>query len=73
MVVPVHERARAGDNFAKRLLIDFSGTAGLKFPALTNRLHASFDYSFRLQRDGYLTSATIVDQVLMARLSLQLF
>ncbi len=72
-LLPVQNRARAGESFGKRLLLDASGTAGLKFPALTSLLHASFDYSFRLQRDGYLTDALIFDHMVMARVSLQIF
>ncbi len=72
-LVPVQDRARAGGSLAKQLLVDASGTAGLKFPALTSKLYASFDYTFRLQRDGFLTSKTMFDQIVMARISLQLF
>lgn len=72
-LLPVQDSDRAGSNVARRLLLDASGTAGLKFPALTSMLHASFDYTFRLQRDGFLTNRTMFDQIIMARVSLQLF
>lgn len=72
-LAPVQDRERAGNDFAQRLLLDASGTAGLKFPALTSMLHASFDYTFRLQRDGFMTGKTMFDQIVMARVSLQLF
>lgn len=72
-LLPVQDADRAGSTVAKRVLLDASGTAGLKFPALTSMLHASFDYTFRLQRDGYLTGKTMFDQIIMARVSLQLF
>ncbi len=72
-LLPVLDGKDAGSTVAKRILLDASGTAGLKFPALTSKLHASFDYTFRLQRDGYLTSRTMFDQIIMARVSLQLF
>jgi hypothetical protein len=72
-LLPVQDSDRAGSTVAKRVLLDASGTAGLKFPALTSKLHASFDYTFRLQRDGFLTNRTMFDQIIMARVSLQLF
>ena len=72
-LVPVQDRARAGSSVARQLLLDASGTAGLKFSALTSKLYASFDYTFRMQRDGFLTSKTMFDQIVMARVSLQLF
>jgi hypothetical protein len=73
MLIPVQDRDRAGSSFAKRLLIDFAGTAGLRIPALTRFLFASFDYTFRVERDGYLTSDTQFDHTLMARANLTLF
>ncbi len=72
-LMPVQNRKQAGDSAGSQVLLDASGTAGLKFPALTSKLHASFDYTFRLQRDGFLTSKTMFDQIIMARMSLQLF
>ncbi len=72
-LMPVQNRTQAGDSAGSQVLLDASGTAGLKFPALTSKLHASFDYTFRLQRDGFLTSKTMFDQIIMARMSLQLF
>ena len=73
MLVPLTDRDQAGDNFGSRLLIDFSGTAGFKVPILTNLLAASFDYTFRLERDGYLTEETQFEQTLMARAVVTLF
>jgi hypothetical protein len=73
MMVPLQDRDRAGDSFGGRLLMDFSGTGGLKIPALTRFLYASFDYTFRLERDGYLTSETQFDHTLMARANITLF
>ncbi|MCP4444943.1 MAG: hypothetical protein GY811_06300 [Myxococcales bacterium] len=72
-LMPVQDRDRAGGSADKQILLDASGTAGLKFPALTSKLHASFDYTFRLQRDGFLTDVTMFDQIVMARVALQLF
>jgi hypothetical protein len=72
-MAPLKDRDRAGDGFGERLLIDLAGTAGLKLPAFTSFLYASFDYTFRLTRDGYLTSDTQFDQILMARLNLKIF
>ena len=57
----------------KRLLVDLSATGGFKVPVLTDLLYASADYTLRVQRDGYMTGATMLDQVVMARASLQLF
>ena len=59
--------------FAGRLLVDFSGTAGFKVPILTNLLYASADYTFRLERDSFLTSQTQFEQDLMVRASLTIF
>src|SRR5690606_21260633 len=73
MMVPVKDTDAAGDGFGDRLLIDLSGTAGLKLPALTSFLFASFDYTSRLQKDGYITSDVQFDQTLMARLNVSLF
>jgi hypothetical protein len=73
LLVPLKDTDRAGSDFADRLLVDLSGTAGLKLPHLTRILFASFDYTFRLQKDGYLTEDLQFDQTLMARLNLQLF
>jgi len=73
MMVPLEDRDRAGSDFFDRLLIDLSGTAGLKLPAFTSYLYASFDYTFRLTRDGYLTHDTQFDEVLMGRLNLTIF
>lgn len=73
MMMPLASKSRAGDSFADRLLIDFSGTAGLRLPALTSFLYASFEYSFRLERDGFITPETQFDHTLMARLNLSLF
>jgi len=59
--------------FAGRLLMDFSGTAGFKVPILTNLLFASADYTFRLERDAFITSETQFEHQLMARASVTLF
>jgi len=72
-LVPVKDRKLAGAKVADQILIDASGTAGLKFPALTSKLHASLDYTFRLQQDGFITEKTMFDQIIMARVALQLF
>lgn len=61
------------DGFAGRLLLDFSGTAGFKVPILANLLFASMDYTFRLERDAYITDATQFEHQLMARASVTLF
>jgi hypothetical protein len=61
------------DNFGGRLLLDLSGSAGFKVPILTNLLFASADYTFRLQRDAFLTSDTQFEHALMARASITLF
>ena len=60
-------------NFGGRLLIDFSGTAGFKVPVLTNLLYASADYTFRLERDAFITDETQFEHALMARANLTLF
>lgn len=73
ILVPVADTDRAGSSFGDRLLVDLAGTAGLKLPHLTRLLYASFDYTFRLQKDGYITSDLQFDQTLMARVNLQLF
>jgi hypothetical protein len=73
MLVPVKDTDAAGDSFASRLLIDLAGTGGLKLPALTSFLFASFDYTFRLQKDGYITPHVQFDQTLMGRINLTLF
>ena len=59
--------------FADQLLIDFTGTAGLRLPLLTDFLFASFDWTFRLERDAFITARTQFDQTLMARVNLSLF
>ena len=61
------------DSFGGRLLIDFSGTAGFKVPILTNLLFASADYTFRLERDAFITADTQFEHALMARASITLF
>ena len=61
------------DGFGGRLLLDFSGTAGFKVPILTNLLYASADYTFRLERDAFITSETQFEHSLMARASVTLF
>ena len=59
--------------FGGRLLVDFSGTAGFKVPILTNLLFASADYTFRLDRDAFITDRTQFEHQLMARASITLF
>jgi hypothetical protein len=59
--------------FASRLLIDFSGSAGFKVPILTNLVFASADYTFRLERDAFITNSTQFEHALMARASVTLF
>ena len=61
------------DNFGGRLLFDFSGSAGFKVPILTNLLFASADYTFRFERDAFITSDTQFEHALMARASVTLF
>lgn len=61
------------DNLAGRLLVDFSGTAGFKVPILTNLLFASADYTFRLERDAFITANTQFEHALMARANVTLF
>jgi hypothetical protein len=73
MMVPLKDKEAAGDKFGGRLLMDFSGSAGLKLPALTSFLFASFDYTFRLQKDGFVINDVQFDQTLMARLNVTLF
>jgi hypothetical protein len=73
VLVPLTDTDRAGDNFGDRLLIGLSGTAGLKIPALTDLLFASFEYSFRLERDGFITSETMFDHTIMARANVTIF
>jgi hypothetical protein len=73
MMVPVMDTDAAGDGFGDRLLLDLAGTGGLKMPALTSFLFASFDYTFRLQKDGYVSPDLQFDHTLMGRLNLTLF
>lgn len=73
LIMPLADTDRAGSDFGDRLLVDLAGTAGLKLPRLTRILFASFDYTFRLQKDGYLSNDLQFDQSLMARVNLQLF
>jgi hypothetical protein len=61
------------DGYGGKLLIDFSGTAGFKVPILTNLLFASADYTFRLERDAFITNDTQFEHALMARASITLF
>ncbi len=60
-------------SFAGRMLMDFSGSAGFKVPILTNLLFASADYTFRLERDAFITNRTQFEHALMARASVTLF
>ena len=73
MIIPVIYTDETGVNFGRRLLIDFSGTAGFKIPILTNLLTASFDYTFRLERDAYLSRRTQFEHTLMARGTVTIF
>ncbi len=73
IIAPIQNIDDAGDNFGERLLVDLSANAGFRVPVLTDLLHATFDYTFRLERDGYLTSATQIDQNVMGRLSVNFF
>jgi hypothetical protein len=73
IIAPVQNTSEAGDNFGERLLIDFAATAGFRVPILTDLLYASFDYTFRLERDGYFTQSTQIDQNLMGRVNVTLF
>jgi hypothetical protein len=61
------------DSFGGRLLMDFSGTAGFKVPILTNLVTASADYTFRLERDAFITANTQFEHALMARANITLF
>ena len=65
--------ASEAGNFGGRLLIDFSGTAGFKVPILTNLVTASADYTFRLERDAFITANTQFEHALMARANVTLF
>ncbi len=74
LLAPVVNTGKSqSDNFGGRLLLDFSGTAGFKVPILTNLLFASADYTFRLERDAFITSNTQFEHALMARASITLF
>ena len=74
LLAPVLNRSDSqSDGFGGRLLLDFSGAAGFKVPILTNLLFASADYTFRLERDAFLTSETQFEHALMARASVTLF
>lgn len=61
------------DDYAGKLLIDFSGTAGFKVPILTNLLFASADYTFRLERNAFITNDTQFEHSLMARANITIF
>ena len=73
MMVPLKDKEEAGDDFGERLLWDISGSAGLKLPALTSFLFASIDYTFRVQKDGFVEDNVQFDQTLLARLNVSLF
>jgi hypothetical protein len=73
MMAPLKDKDGAGTSFAKRLLVDLSGTAGLKLPPITSFLYASFDYPRRLEKDGYISRAVQFDHSLMARANISLF
>ena len=73
MLIPLKDKELAGDGFGEQLMFDLSGTAGLRLPQLTNFLFASFDYTFRLQKDGFITPDVQFDHTLMARVNISLF
>lgn len=74
LLAPVMNTSKsASDNFGGRLLLDFSGTAGFKVPILTNLLYASADYTFRLERDAFITNKTQFEHAVMARANITLF
>jgi hypothetical protein len=74
LLAPVVNTGKSrSDNFGGRLLLDFSGSAGFKVPILTNLLFASADYTFRLERDAFITSDTQFEHALMARANVTLF
>jgi hypothetical protein len=73
LLVPLVDTDAAGTSFGDRLLLDLAGTAGLKMPALTAFLFASFDYTFRLQKDGYVTPDVQFDHTLMGRINVTIF
>lgn len=72
-LAPLTNTDDAGSSFARRLLLEFAGTAGFKVPILADLLYASADYSFRLERDGFVTSETQFEHALMARATITLF
>ncbi len=72
-LVPVTNTDDAGSSFGARLLIDLAGTAGFKVPILADFLYASADYTFRVERDGYITGQTQFEHSLMARATVTLF
>jgi hypothetical protein len=59
--------------YGAKILLDFTGTAGLRLPLFTDFLFGSFDWTFRLERDAFITARTQFDQTLMARVNLSLF
>jgi hypothetical protein len=74
LLVPVMNRGdERSEGFFGRLLLDYSGSAGFKVPILTNLLFASADYTFRLERDAFITGDTQFEHALMARASITLF
>jgi hypothetical protein len=74
MLAPLTNKDQSrSSTFGGRLLMDFSGTAGFKVPILTNLVFASADYTFRLERDAFITSATQFEHQLMARANITLF
>jgi hypothetical protein len=74
VLAPITSRDKSRESgFGGRLLVDFSGTAGFKVPILTNLLFASADYTFRLERDAFITDETQFEHQLMARATVTLF
>jgi hypothetical protein len=73
VMAPLTNRDRAGKDFARQLLIDLEGTAGFKVPILTQLIYASADYTFRVERDGFITVGTQLQHSLMVRANVTLF
>ncbi len=73
LLAPLTSRDRAGKDFARQLLLDVEGTAGFKVPILTELIYASADYTFRIERDGFITGGTQLQHSLMVRANVTLF
>lgn len=70
---PITNREDAGSSFGGRILMELAGTAGFKVPILTDLLYASADYTFRVERDGFIVNDTQFEHALMARATVTLF